>query len=357
MKNCDAKYFLAANSCEGFLSFFGSSYNPKDNWRCYIIKGGPGTGKSSFMKKVAKYAENKNEKYILCPCSSDPQSLDAVILPNKKTVILDGTAPHTIDPIYPAVCEEILNFGQFWDRSKIENNNEIIDITDQNKALHKSVSKYLNAAGQIMLDSYKIALSYTKKAEAKSFADKLIKKHIPHKNGTPYEWVCFIEGITPEGIVAYPETITEKYKNIIVISDKYRACSNIIMNEVRNFCLLNGYEIITLKNPFLPSVIIDHIIIPELSLAFVSEDNSLLFTTEVRRIHSRRFTSNKQLHNSASRLRLNRKIINSLLTTATQTLRQAKAVHDKLEKHYISIMNYSDLETFTNKFCKMLYEE
>ncbi len=355
MKNCDLKYFLAANSCEGFVSFFGDSYNAKENWRCYIIKGGPGTGKSSFMKIVARYAESKNEKYILCPCSSDPQSLDAVILPDKKIVILDGTSPHTLDPIYPAACEEILNFGQFWDSGKITDKNEILNITDQNKALHKSVSKYLNAAGQIMLDSYKIALSYTKKAEIKSFTEKIIKKHIPKKSGTPYEWVRFIEGITPEGIISYPETITKQCENVIVISDKYRACSNIFMNEIRNYCLINGYEIVTLKNPFLPSVIIDHIIIPELSLSFVTEDNSISFETPARRIHSRRFTSNKLLHNSACHLKLNRKVIKSLLSTAVNKLQEAKAVHDELEKHYINIMNYSELEDFENNFCKTLF--
>ncbi len=349
------KYFLAANSCEGFLSYFGNSYNPKDGWRCYIIKGGPGTGKSSFMKKVAVFAESKGEEYILCPCSSDPKSLDAVILPNKKTVILDGTAPHVIDPAYPAVCEEILNFGQFWNSDKLENTDRVIEITDQNKALHKSVSKYLKAAGQIMLDSYKLALSCTKKAEVKAFSDKLIKKHIPKKNGIPYEWVRFIGGITPEGIISYPETVTNECDNIIVISDRYRACSNIIMNEVRNYCLINGYEIITLKNPFLPSVIIDHIIIPELNLAFVTETEDLYFNTSARRIHSRRFTSNKLLHSNTERLKLNKKITKSLLATATGILKEAKAVHDKLEKHYIGIMNYDELEAFTNKFCNMLF--
>ncbi len=348
-------YFLAANSCEGFLSYFGSSYNPYDGWRCYIIKGGPGTGKSSFMKKVAAYSKGKGEECILCPCSSDPQSLDAVIIPNKKTVILDGTAPHVIDPRYPAACEEILNFGQFWSSEELDNISKVIDITDQNKSLHRSVQKYLYAMGQIMLDSYKLALSCTKKAEVTAFSDKLIKKHIPKKSGTPYEWVRFIEGITPEGIVTFPETVANECENIIVISDRYRACSNIIMNEVRNYCLINGYEIITLKNPFLPSVIIDHILIPELNLAFVTETGELYFNTNSRRIHSRRFTSNKLLHNNISRLKLNKKIIQSLLSTATDTLKEAKAAHDKLENYYIDIMNYNELEAFTNKFCNMLF--
>ena len=215
------KYFLAANSCEGFVSHFGDCYNPHDNWKVYIIKGGPGTGKSSFMRKIAATAEERGEKHILCPCSSDPQSLDAVILPDKKTVILDGTAPHTLDPRYPAVCEEILNFGQFWNSGKIGKSDEIISVTDLNKSLHKTASKYLNAAGHIMLDSYKTALSCTKIADAKATVEKLCKKYIPQKNGSPYEWVRFIGGITPNGIITYPETITDSCQKLIIISDKF----------------------------------------------------------------------------------------------------------------------------------------
>ena len=53
MKKSDIKYFLAANSCEGFYSVFDKAYLPDGEWRAYIIKGGPGTGKSSFMKRFA----------------------------------------------------------------------------------------------------------------------------------------------------------------------------------------------------------------------------------------------------------------------------------------------------------------
>lgn len=349
------KYFLAANSCEGFVSHFGECYNPQDDWKVYIIKSGPGTGKSSFMKKIANTAESKNENYILCPCSSDPQSLDAVILPDRKVVILDGTAPHTLDPRYPAVCEEILNFGQFWDTEKIGNREEIIEITDLNKALHKTAGRYLSSAGQILLDTYKTALSCTKKFEIKAFAEKLCKKHIPKSNGTGYEWTRFISGITPQGVVSFPETVTSCCNKVIIISDKYRACSNIVMNEVRNYCLINGYEIITLKNPFLPTLITDHIIIPSLSLAFVTEDNKLTFNCDSRRIHARRFTSNKLLHNSIARLKLNRKVSQSLIFAATDTLKQAKAVHDKLESYYINAMDFEKLDKFAENFSAKLF--
>ncbi|MBO5185180.1 MAG: hypothetical protein J6D79_05545, partial [Clostridia bacterium] len=68
------KIFLAANSPSGFVSFFDELYNPYRNCRAYIIKGGPGTGKSSFMKKIAAAAEEKGHEVTRVFCSSDPQS-------------------------------------------------------------------------------------------------------------------------------------------------------------------------------------------------------------------------------------------------------------------------------------------
>ena len=352
MKKTILEIFLSANSCEGFVSKFANCYNPNDNWKAYIIKGGPGTGKSSFMRYIAKKAEEKNLKCIYCPCSSDPDSLDAIILPEKKTVILDGTAPHTLDPIYPGVCEEILNFGEFWDSEKLKDKSEIIKITNQNKALHATASRYLQAVGQLMLDNYKTALSSTQKTKAQHFAKKLCKDYIPKTDTAPYEWVGFIGGISPKGFISFPETIENSCEKLIIIKDKYLACSNIIMEEIRKSALENGHEILTLKNPFLPSLITDHIVIPKLSLAFVTESDFIKFNSETRRIHARRFEISKQLHQSKERLKFNKKATTYLLDSACSTLTEAKAVHDILESHYINAMNFEKLKDFAEKFCK-----
>ena len=355
MEKTILKIFLAANSCEGFVSKFASCYNPNDNWKVYIIKGGPGTGKSSFMRFIAKKAEENNLKCIYCPCSSDPDSLDGVILPQKKTFILDGTSPHTLDPKYPGVCEEILNFGEFWDSEKLKGKAEIIKITNQNKALHATVSRYLQAVGQLLLDNYKTALSSTQKSNVERFAKKLCKDYIQKSDTTPYEWLGFIGGISPKGLISFPGTIESSCEKLIIIKDKYHACSNIIMEEIRKAALENGHEIITLKNPFLPSLITDHIIIPKLSLAFVTENDFIKFASETRRIHARRFELTKQLHQSKERLKFNKKASNYLLDCAYSTLSEAKAVHDILESHYINAMNFDKLKEFAEKFCKKIF--
>ena len=356
MDNFKVKYFLAANSCEGFVSVFKNCYDPQKGWKAYIIKGGPGTGKSSFMKFLAVKAQEKGIKTELFPCSSDPHSLDAVIFPEKKIAVMDGTAPHTADPDYPAVCETILNFGEFWDTDKLSDNSaEVIATTQKNKLLHRSASRYMQSVGSLLEDNLKTACACTDKVKTSIFADKLCKKYIPKKGGEGYEWVRFLSGITPKGVVAFGNTVLNTCKNTVIIEDEYGSASDIIMRKLREYALKNGYEIITVKNSFLPSTLIDHIIIPELSLAFVRESEYQHFKNDARRIHARRFVNSKQLHKSRERIRFNKKAIRQFLISAATVLAEAKAVHDELEKYYVSAMDFGALTDFANKFTEKLF--
>ncbi len=88
------QYFLGANSADGFVSFYDQLINEEEARAFYILKGGPGCGKSTLMKKVGAHMEQLGfcVEYVLC--SADPQSLDGIVIPEKKIAIVDGTAPH-----------------------------------------------------------------------------------------------------------------------------------------------------------------------------------------------------------------------------------------------------------------------
>ena len=72
-------YFLGANSAQGFYSLYGG-FPPRSGF-LHIIKGGPGTGKSGFMRAIGSEAERRgmDVEYVLC--SGDPDSLDGVYIP------------------------------------------------------------------------------------------------------------------------------------------------------------------------------------------------------------------------------------------------------------------------------------
>lgn len=350
------KYFLAANSYSGFVSNFKDNFFAEKDWRAYIIKGGPGTGKSSFMKSIAKKADEKGYTVTLCPCSSDPDSLDALLIEELKTIILDGTAPHTLDPVYAGVCEEIINLGEFWDAKKLsENRYSIISATNINKALHKTAALYLNAAEEVRLDTLKTAENYTKKDKAISFANEICKKYIGEKIGKyGFQSVRYIEGITPKGIITFEDTILNSADKILILCDKEGAVSSIILKQIRDYALHAGYEIITVKNPYLPNEAIDHIIIPKLRFAFATESEYIKFPKDLSRIHSRRFTNSREKSAAKNRLSFNAKIEKELLSSAVDILKKAKASHDVLEKYYIDAMDFEEMHTFTQNFANNL---
>ncbi len=354
MENKFLKYFLAANSGEGFVSHFVDNYDCFDDWHVYIIKGGPGTGKSSFMKYIVVNAVDNGLHVELCPCSSDPDSLDGVIIKDKKIIILDGTAPHVVEPKMPGVCEEIINLGQFWDSEKLRKSAEkIINVTAINKKLHKTAAAYISAAGELMYDNFKLSKQFLYCNKCEKFASNLAAQLFrAKKNPTPKEWMRFIGGVTPKGVIAFKGTVEDFYKNIVVIGDKYGAAVNIIMQKTRETALLRGYEIITLKNPFLPSKIIDHILIPELSLAVVREYEYIKWNDAYRRIHARRFYDINILREHRSRLTFNRRVTRELLLGAIDTLSKAKSVHDKLEKYYIDGMDFQALTRYAKQKTK-----
>ena len=47
-------FFLGANSPQGFVSRFDQLDCGDPQWHTFIIKGGPGCGKSSFMRRIAE---------------------------------------------------------------------------------------------------------------------------------------------------------------------------------------------------------------------------------------------------------------------------------------------------------------
>ena len=77
--------------------------------RLFILNGGPGSGKSSIMKKVGHQWVEKGYDIEFLHCSSDNDSIDGVFIPALKVGLVDGTAPHVIEPKAPGAMEEYIN--------------------------------------------------------------------------------------------------------------------------------------------------------------------------------------------------------------------------------------------------------
>ncbi|MGG5462145.1 PRK06851 family protein [Clostridium sp. B9] len=72
--------------------------NITDGVKRYFIKGRPGTGKSTMLKKIAKAITEYGYDIEIYSCGFDPDSKDMVISRDLNFAIFDSTAPHEYFP-------------------------------------------------------------------------------------------------------------------------------------------------------------------------------------------------------------------------------------------------------------------
>ena len=112
-----ATFFLGSCTPRGFSTF--ASELAEECGAVDYIKGGSGCGKSTFLRRIADEAAARGLEVWRFLCSSDPQSLDAVVLPSLGRGWVDATAPHVLEPTLCAGREGYVDFGAFYDRAGI----------------------------------------------------------------------------------------------------------------------------------------------------------------------------------------------------------------------------------------------
>lgn len=167
-------YFAGANSERGFVNFFGTAVEGIE--RLFVLKGSPGCGKSSFMKSIAAAAEDRGEWAERIYCSSDPDSLDGVVLRERSVAVLDGTAPHGAEMRYPGVRDRLINLGDFWDRERLlPHRDEVVFLSDKKKECFAAAYRMLRAAGELRNESEGLTERAILHRKLSAFAKRVIK--------------------------------------------------------------------------------------------------------------------------------------------------------------------------------------
>lgn len=91
--NKELEFYLGAATPTGFADFFRLLLED-DGLKVYMVKSGPGCGKSSMLGRIAERCRAVGRSFELIRCSSDPASLDGVICRELGFAVVDATAPH-----------------------------------------------------------------------------------------------------------------------------------------------------------------------------------------------------------------------------------------------------------------------
>ncbi|MGL5351725.1 MAG: PRK06851 family protein [Clostridium sp.] len=342
--------FPGGNSSKGFFSFYKYIISQEDASRILCMKGGPGTGKSHLMKKIGSHFAAKNYTIEYHHCSSDNNSLDAVVIKELKLAIIDGTSPHMVDPIHPGAVDEILNMGEALDMDAL--------LLDKSKIMEvqKEISKNFNraylylAAAKSIHDDWSNLNSESVNINKISTVAESINEEIfnSQKYGHGQERHLFCTAFTPNGIVSFTEDLVANLSNKFILCGGPGLCKTEILKKIGATAQRKGYFVEYMHDPFIPDRI-EHILIPELS-------SCVLTTNEISQISFTGKTFNLTDFCNKDIIASNKAEVDACINTfydliekAISLIKKAHEIHDDLESFYISKMNFNIANDIFNK--------
>lgn len=353
------KMFPGAVTAQGFYSFYHYMIQQNAN-HIFVLKGGPGVGKSTFMKKIGQTMLDRGYDIEYHCCSSDNGSIDGVVIPNLKIALLDGTAPHIVDPKNPGAVDEIVNLGEYWDEAMIKQSKKEI------LSCNLKVNGYFQRA-YFALQEAKIALEewkyYTKSYQDWTKINQMtlrIEKEIftPAPKDQGNERHLFAWAHTPQGKTEFIDTLLHDTNTLYTLIGQPGIGKSTFLARIAERASAYGLDVQYYHNTLDPAKL-DLIILTDLRIAFVinSEPYSYNpnFDGKIITLDFEQSLNTAQLMADCGEdLRDCQIRVNQHITRARKHSEKAKATHDLLETYYVPAMNFSDIEKKLNSILERI---
>lgn len=342
------KVFPGSNSAYGFFSFYDYIISKEAN-RLYIIKGGPGTGKSTFIKDIGEDFFKKGFQVEFHYCSSNSKSLDGVVIPAKKAAVIDGTAPHVVDPAYTGAFDEIIHLGKFLNSQHLQENKDVIIKVNEEKQRYFYYTYTLLYASKMFLNAaeYCWALeAQEEKAGLSNLTRELIEEIISDRTGKHPRGrlrKLFATGITPEGAVNLLTNLTAELYYVYLLYGENGAVKGDILRKIMEAALQRGFYVEAYCCALDPYRI-DHIIIPQLFVGIVNSKKPHFlhprYSYKEIDVDGVAYSLQKKKR-GAEKQEFHERHRNTFVK-AISFLNEAKILHDELEEYYKAAMHFGE---------------
>ncbi len=340
-------YFAGANTYGGFCHLFDGLFREMD--RVFIIKGSSGCGKSTLMKKLWEYGETQGQQGEKIFCSADTRSLDGVIFPHLSVALVDGTAPHVLEPRYVGVRDVTVDMGRFLDRKKLMNSREkIIAISDKKSSCFSGGYAVLATAGSV---ENAVRTDCKKEMDAEKIYSRCsrILDKAAQKKGTQKK--IFASAFTKDGVVTLP--VFGRVERVFFADDRHFFAKEFLL-ALSRMAYERGSECVVALSPLDAS---------DVEALFFPHTGTLVSTRGVRPFveaaEEKSISYNGFFGAGIKSMRLREKTVSKLipllLSEAADRLGEAAEFHSELEKIYVDSANFDGINSVLEELKKEIF--
>lgn len=353
------RFFTGTNTPAGFFGFLDDFYDIAGGWRAYLLKGGPGTGKTRLIRRVFDYMSERGLEIQAIICPSEPNSLDGLVFPKIRACILDADAPHAVEPRCWGAVEQLLNLSGGIETSDIlKRAPEILELNARRKTLEARCRRFMGGAASLLSHTRRIAFECTDTDKIQRSAAQIAAREFGAGRGKKgRETRRFLSAVTPEGCVIFHQTLQALCPKIYSIEDEYGVSSRLLINEMRARAIASGCDVITCYCPVFPRDKPDHLLIPSIGIGFTTSNLWHKADFPVfRRIHSARFTDTEKLRQRRQIISFNRRAARELINEAAAVIGEIRDIRGRVEQIYSDASDRSHADTAAERVIAGLEE-
>jgi len=335
----ELRYFLGANSYQGFISLYEPYIRDIDPVKLYVLKGGAGCGKSGFMRRIAEQMDEAGLETHRILCSGDPDSLDGIYIKPLRTAFFDGTAPHVLEPKLVGQVGFYIDLSRFYRQEA----SGLAEYEQAYREHYQRAYKYLDAVGK--LDGLTVLSDAAVNAIQKR-ADTVIRRECRHLGKEPGKiHVCFTDAFTGQGLLQLTDTRKTLCSRLIRLQGTASE-AGVFLSRFQDKASALGYTVISCPDPLCPDRL-SHVLLPQLGLGITTGEGS-------RTIHLERLIRSLSRESE----RTSRKEVDSLtaplLHRAIAELRLARRDHDLLEAQVNPLVDFDQVYLLADQYAEKL---
>ncbi len=343
-------YFMGNNTADGFKGFFEDEIEGKR--KVYLLKGGPGTGKSTMMRKIGAECKVRGYDYELWFCSGDTDSIDGVYIKDINVLIMDATSPHAIEVKLPVVRDIIVNLADAIDDKILQKyRTEIDECLGNKKQFYFFAYQHLKIA-KLYDDMYNYSQN---KVEINAFDTKKILyvlELINKENGVE-NLICendysakIVRNVFVKAISAQGETfLKNKFENKFIIGfsgskKEIDKCFKTIANRIKTCIIIRNPLIWERIDGLIANnvILIDESCLRDMNI----KENERIILDDVEDAHGEK--------------RFFMECKNNQIMLACHCLQKAKECHKECESYYIKAQKVDALNKIYTKHAKNVFE-
>lgn len=229
--------FASSHTTEGYYTFIPELIRELE--RVYILKGAPGSGRSTFIRLVGEELAEQGLEVEFWISALDSITPDGVYIPRLNLAVVNGSLPVRIDPRYPGVKEHLINLGDYWDQGAIDAQRaQIIELVDRIELSQQKAHALLKELGHLRAERRRLNSQHINLEKMDQLVKRLEKEIIENRPGEKH---YFAGVLTIDGLVDYVHELSRNCQKRYIFKGTAGSGKSLIIAELARTIKESGY--------------------------------------------------------------------------------------------------------------------